>query len=150
MADDPQQQRKRKRLLVASIGVATVSFLSLQTGCEDAEPVTSGNLLPVPVGSVKDPALAGDAATDAAMDALVTSGNLVAPPVVQPKDAAADALIVSGNLVAPPARDAAAEAADGATDAATDGAAKDAAQSDAKIVIPPSGNLMPVPPLGPR
>ncbi len=146
MSDDPQQQRKRKRLLVASIGVATVSFMSLQTGCEDEEQISSvANLVAPPIDTFHDPSLA----RDAAMDALVTSGNLVAPPVVQPKDAAADALVVSGNLVAPPARDAAADAADSATDAAADGAAKDAA-ADAKIVIPPSGNLMPVPPLGPR
>ena len=154
MADDRQQLRRRKRLLVASIGVATVSFMSLQSGCQDDEPATSGNLLPLPVGSQNDPALASDAATDATMDALVTSGNLVAPPLppsgnlVAPpldaaiKDAAPDALITSGNLVAPPP-------ADAATDAAGDAAAKDA-ESDAKIVIPPSGNLMPVPPLGPR
>jgi hypothetical protein len=155
MTDDRQQQRRRKRLLVASIGVATVSFMSLQTGCQDEEPVTSGNLLPVPIGSVKDPALAGDAAADAATDALVTSGNLVAPPPTTgnllppapidagPKDAALDALIVSGNLVAPP-RDAAADA--------SDGAAKDSGQArDARIdtgIIPPSGNLVPAPPFG--
>jgi len=149
MAGDPHQQRKRKRLLVATIGVATVSFLGLQTGCRDEEPVSSGNLLPPgAIDTSNDPTLARDAASS---DPLVGTGNLVAPPPVSgnllppptavdagPKDAALDALIVSGNLVAPPPQDAAADASDGAA-------------KDAKVdtgIIPPSGNLMPAPDFG--
>jgi hypothetical protein len=65
-----------KKLLVASIGVATVSYVA----CSNTE--TSGNLA-APPGS--------DAASDAPTDAFFgaeTSGNLVAPP---PPDASADA-----------------------------------------------------------
>jgi hypothetical protein len=133
MAQDPKQQRARKRLLVATVGVATVSFLSLQTGCEDDEYITTvANLLAVPLDSSIDMAVVRDASTDATPlfpsanliavpvdsgpmdasgDALTTSGNLLPPP----QDASGDALITSGNLIPPP-HDA---AADAASDAAT-------------------------------
>lgn len=91
-----------KKLLVASIGVATVSYVA----CSNTE--TYGNLV-APPGS--------DAASDAPADAISdvffgaeTSGNLVAPP---PPDASTDA------------------AKDGAADGATDAPLGDAAVADA-------------------
>jgi hypothetical protein len=157
MTHDPQRQRKRKRLLVASVGVATISFMALHAGCSDDEPVGSGNLLPpAPVDASTDPAIARDAASDASSDALVSSGNLVAPPpptsgnLLPPapvdasaQDAAKDALVVSGNLVAPPPQDASSDASDAAL---KDGSAPKDARVDTGI--PSSGNLLP--PLGPR
>jgi hypothetical protein len=158
MTQDPQRQRQRKRLLVASVGVATVSFMALQTGCEDTDGLPyAANLLAIPLDGSIDFATVADAASDAQLDArpppLPTSGNLVAIPYdAGLKDAASDALVTSGNLVAPPPPDAAADAAsDGATDAASDAALKDAATpKDARVDtgIPSSGNLLP--PIGPR
>jgi hypothetical protein len=157
MSNDPQNPRKGKRLLVASIGVATVSFLSLQTGCEDGQMTNVANLLTPPVDTFHDPSHVPDAALDAASDALIPSANLLAPP----GDAAFDAIVPTGNLLAPPdasLHDAALDAIvtsgnllpppDAAADAAP---AKDAAPAhDAKVDtgLPTSGNLLP--PMGPR
>jgi hypothetical protein len=139
--------------LVASLGVATVSFMGLQTGCEDGDGhmTFTANLLAIPLDGSIDfstvppiPDAGGHASYDAAV--IPVSGNLIAP--IQdsgPKDAAvADALITSGNLLPPPPPDA-------AVDAASDAAAKDgSAPKDARVDtgIPSSGNLLP--PIGPR
>lgn len=149
MAHDPERQRKRKRLLVASVGVATVSFMGLQTGCDDSDGqmTFTANLLAIPLDGSIDFATVPDAATDARTGntlPLPPSANLLAIPLDSgARDASADALIVSGNLVAPPPPDAAA-------DAANDAAPKDGSIDDARVDtgIPASGNLLP--PLGPR
>jgi hypothetical protein len=87
-----------KKLLVASVGVAAISYMA----CTTSE--TSGNL----VSPIDDASVAPLDAADAKDDALISSGNLVAPP---PDDAGADAakdaadedvFIGSGNLVPPP------------------------------------------------
>lgn len=85
-----------KKLLVASIGVAAISYVATTAGCgatntdstvdasaSDAAPdrdITSGNLMPPP----KDPPPLGDAGSDAPADAtdedvFIGSGNLVPP-----------------------------------------------------------------------
>lgn len=148
--------RKGKRLLVAAVGVATVSFISGQ-GCEpDTTSFTSGNLLPAPPlvsGSTPD---AGDASSvgDAASDndvhtTIVVSGNLLPPPGTDASQAALDAasqdaapqdaapqnaardtgLPTSGNLLPPPRDAAVADAA--------------AQHGGRRIGMPPSGNLLP-------
>jgi hypothetical protein len=138
MREDPPHKRKGKRLLVASVGVATASYLALQSGCTELgeETYTSGNLLPPPQDSSIDGATTQDAAqpADGGSDALIVSGNLLPPPA----DASSDALITSGNLLPPP-REA---GIDPAQDAATDGAARD---GQADVGLPTSGNLLPPP-----
>jgi hypothetical protein len=76
-----------RKLLVASLGVAALSYV----GCGNG-PIT-GNLIAPP----------GDAATDAATDAPPSVGNLVAPPPADaaPPDAPGDAP-TAGNLLPPP------------------------------------------------
>jgi hypothetical protein len=150
MTRDLKRQRQRKRLLVASVGVATVSFMALHTGCDDsdAQLTNVANLL-VPLDGSIDFAFAPDANAPP----IPTSGNLLPLPQDSgPKDAGHDALVVSGNLVAPPPADAAADAAsDAAADAASDAAPSDgSAAHDARVDtgIPASGNLLP--PIGPR
>lgn len=148
MAQDPKQQRARKRLLVASVGVATVSFLSLQTACEDGDDhiTTVANLLAIPLDSSIDSVVVRDASTDARP--LFPSANLIAIPVdAGPSDASGDALVTSGNLLPPLPRDA---ATDAASDAAADAASDAATARDAKVDtgLPSSGNLVPVPPNG--
>lgn len=134
----PPSKKPGKRLLVASIGVATITYVSSQTGCaleHDDDPVTSGNLLSPP--SV-EPALRNDGGLrDGAADAeIFVSGNLVAPPY--DRDAT---IVTSGNLLPPP---------DAAThrDAEVD-ASKDAGKpKDSGLdwdAFPPSGNLLPPP-----
>ena len=138
----PPAKKPGKRLLVASIGVATITYVSSQTGCaaeHDDDPAVSGNLISPP--SV-EPALRNDGGLlDASGNLLpppdatiVTSGNLLPPP---------DATIVtSGNLLPPP--DASylqdAEPEDAATDASKP---KDSGFD--KDAFPPSGNLLPPP-----
>ena len=150
MRDDLPVRRKGKRLLVATIGVATVSYMGLHGGCtEDGEMVVVANLLVPPVETSHDPSLVDASAHDAGQDALVGSGNLLPPPVTSgnllppPTDAALDA---SGNLLPPPTD----ASLDGAADAATDAAhpADAAHPKDAKIDtgLPSSGNLLPIPP----
>jgi hypothetical protein len=75
--------RTKKMLLVAAVGVGTVSYVA----CSDNS--TSGNLVGPPVdGSVSG------------ADAFISSGNL-APPPVDASSSGADAFISSGNLVGP-------------------------------------------------
>lgn len=92
-----------RKLLVASLGVATLSYVACTTS------PSSGNLM-FPDG-------------DAAADGPVTSGNLMPPP---PPDGAADAKpdapVTSGNLMPPPPPDAgdAGDAGDSSSDAGRD------------------------------
>jgi hypothetical protein len=70
---------RTKKLLVATVGVASVSYLACS--------------------SSSSPTTAGDAASDAAVaDQFVSSGNLVGP---LPDASAPEAFMTSGNLVAP-------------------------------------------------
>jgi hypothetical protein len=70
MASSPSRRRRGRKLLVASIGVATVSYV---LACQTTE--TSGNLVaPPPTEAGKD-----------VRDDIISSGNLVAPP--PPEDA---------------------------------------------------------------
>jgi hypothetical protein len=48
MAAPPSRPRERKRLLVAAVGVATVSFVACDGCGPRVETFTSGNLLPAP------------------------------------------------------------------------------------------------------
>jgi hypothetical protein len=101
MAAPAAPERNRKRLLVAAIGVATISYASSQ-GCEPQPTMTStsGNLVPPPADANPLPP-----ARDAE---LPSSGNLLPPPprdAGPPQDAAPDALPTSGNLVPPPPRE---------------------------------------------
>jgi hypothetical protein len=155
MPKDPENQRKRKRLLVASIGVATVSFLGAQTGCnnEDDTIKSIANLLVPPFDTSQDPSVP----RDAEVDAFVPPGQGLTLDAAL-RDAAGDALTTSGNLLPPPAdaalgADAAADAArDAASDAAAD-AAKDAAPPKDTYIdtgLPSSGNLLPPLPSGDR
>jgi hypothetical protein len=142
---DNRPKRKGKQLLVASVGVATVSYLALQGGCVDEESIPLvANLLAPPWDASVDTVTAADAALpgDAALDALVTSGTLLPPPPPPPSacDAATDALTTSGNLLPPPPDLDAAQ--DAAADAASDAAARDA---KADTSLPTSGNLLPPP-----
>ncbi len=77
-----------KKLLVASLGVAAVSYVAC-----------SGEVASTDAG-------AGGA--DAAADRLVSSGNLIPPPIdaTPPRDAAPDVPPTSGNLMPPPPPDA--------------------------------------------
>jgi hypothetical protein len=138
MRRDSPDKRRGKRLLVASIGVATVSYLALQSGCTDLgeETFTSGNLVAPPLDASVEPVLPGDAArpADAGSDALIGSGNLLPPPA----DASSDALITSGNLLPPPPEG----GADAAPDAVRDAAARD---GQADVGLPSIGNLLPPP-----
>jgi len=117
--------RKGKALLVAAIGVATVSYLK---GCaEDHQSFSSGNLLPGP----PDPALTRDAAADGAAPSdasLPGSGNLLPPP--------GDASLppVSGNLLPPPG------------DASLPPVSGNLLPPPPDASLPPSGNLVPPPP----
>jgi hypothetical protein len=90
-----------KKLLVASLGVAAVSYVAC-----------SGQVAGTDAGA--------DAAADAAPDNLVTSGNLVPPPAdaTPPRDAAPDVPPTSGNLMPPPPPDAGDDggASDGGSD----------------------------------
>ena len=134
-AQDPSN--KRKRLLVASLGVATVSYLGMQAGCADGEEymTTISNLIAPPGDASFYPWPGSDAAVDAAL------GTDAQPPEAGGqdaalRDAAPDAIVTSGNLLPPP-------------DAATDAATQDASRAkDAQIDtgLPASGNLMPMPP----
>jgi hypothetical protein len=147
MAPPTRSPRKGKRLLVAAVGVATVSFVSSQ-GCEPhTETFTSGNLLPAPPYEAGiSPVTSPDAADHAPLDAsgpLPTSGNLLPPQPLDASQTAMDAahvaasthdssLPTTGNLLPPP-RDA----------AIGDAAIKDAGRP----ILPPSGNLVPAPPM---
>jgi len=95
MTQPPASPRKGKRLLVAALGVATVSFASGQ-GCgsdSGTERFTSGNLIPAPpleAGAFPRDAALPEALPDAqAKDAgvLPPSGNLPPPPAPAPPKA---------------------------------------------------------------
>lgn len=92
-------ERKGKRLLVAAIGVATISYMSSQSGCkrEPTATTTSGNLVP-------PPAEAGPVPPDDI--GVQSSGNLVPPPPADAgrvEDAGVEVpLVPTGNLVVPP------------------------------------------------
>jgi len=123
--------RKGRALLVAAIGVATMSYGGVQSGCSTSI-TTSGNLVSPPPAD----AGTGDAGSD--KDAsMPTSGNLLPPP--EP-DAA---IVSSGNLVPPPPLD-------GGSDAGPipDGAVPDAGDAGDGS-LPTSGNLLPPPALLP-
>jgi hypothetical protein len=63
MAGSKKRERSGRRLLVAAIGVATVSYASSQGGCK-REPVssfTSGNLIPPPAADAGPPQSEQDA-----------------------------------------------------------------------------------------
>jgi hypothetical protein len=108
---------RTKKLLVAAVGVASVSYLA----CSSSD--TTG-------------ASGGDASADATNDALVSSGNLVAPL----PEASPDVFMSSGNLVAP--------LPEGSTDAPAD-APKDAQGDALQDVFIGSGNLVaPLPDAG--
>ncbi|HEX6239922.1 MAG TPA: hypothetical protein VFZ61_03470 [Polyangiales bacterium] len=127
MADNSANQRKRKRLLVASVGVATVSFLAVQAGCEEPRQYTVANLLAPPdFGSAERGDAAQDASPlDATPDALPASGNLVMPPLdAAPHDAKGHTIATSGNLIPVPG--------DAALDALWDAQPSDAQPSDAQ------------------
>jgi hypothetical protein len=72
MAGSNERERRGRRLLVAAIGVATVSYASAQSGCK-REPVssfTSGNLIPPPADVGAPPSEQGsDAAAPSTTDA---------------------------------------------------------------------------------
>jgi hypothetical protein len=100
VADSPNNgERKGKRLLVAAIGVATISYVSSQSGCkrEPTSTTTSGNLVPPPAEAKPTPP------DDIGVQ---SSGNLVPPPAADAgrgQDAAIEVpLPPSGNLVPPP------------------------------------------------
>ena len=157
MSDQPPfkpKGRKGKALLVAAIGVATVSYLK---GCaEEHQSFSSGNLLPGP----PDPALTRDAAADGAAPSdasLPGTGNLLPPPgdaslppvsgnlLPPPPDGS---LPVSGNLVPPPPPSDAGRLVDAAAlvDAELPPAPSDAGKpNDAQVkdALPPVGNLLP-------
>jgi hypothetical protein len=106
-------KRPTKKLLVAAVGVATVSYVACgDTSNPPPPPVdaqadmpVSGNLVPPPDATVDDGGDPADMQPD-----LPVSGNLVPPPDAtvddggDPADMQPD-LPVSGNLVPPPEED---------------------------------------------
>jgi len=126
--------RKGRALLVAAIGVATMSYGGVQSGCGSTI-VTSGNLVsPPPADAGAGDAGAGDAGSDKD-GSMPVSGNLLPPP----EDDAG--IVTSGNLLPPPPLD-------GGPDAGrvTDGAVPDAGDAGDGS-MPTSGNLLPPPAL---
>ncbi len=95
MSTPPPDKKRGRKLLVAAVGVATVSYV---VACGST---TSGNLMPPEdTGKADGGGEAGDAGFD------VSSGNLVAPDTGTPDttDAATDTGgfdVSSGNLVPP-------------------------------------------------
>ncbi len=77
--DPPSPPRKRlgRKLLVAAVGVATVSYVAC------SQNTTSGNLVAPPADAMTD------VAPDVGPDAI--SGNLIAPPPDAAPDASVDA-----------------------------------------------------------
>jgi hypothetical protein len=106
MSQPPLRARTRKRLLVASVGVATVSFACTQKS-ERYEISTSGNLVAVPIeASVEPVADAGSATTSGGRDAQPAapeSGNArdAASGDGDAKSARPHPLPTTGNLVPP-------------------------------------------------
>ena len=96
----PSQSRK---LLIASIGVATISYVAACGGSSD--PPTSGNLVSPPAAGAAGTVSGG---ASGAAGFPPTSGNLVAPPAAGAGGTVsgggtAGVPPTSGNLVAPPA-----------------------------------------------
>jgi hypothetical protein len=146
MVPPPARPRTGKRLLVAAVGVATVSFASTQ-GCEPEGGgytiVTSGNLV---AGPPYEAGTSAVTAPDARLPGPASDASVVDPRQPRPDAAAAEAtrdaasvreardagLPTSGNLLPPP----------------RDAAVGDAASKEAgRPVLPPSGNLLPAPPV---
>src|SRR4029079_14079633 len=94
-----------RKLLIASVGVATINYVAACGGSSTGDP-TSGNLVAPQAGSANSGQGGGSAGTPP------TSGNLVAPPPA----GAGGIPPTSGNLVAPPPA-----GAGGATNAGTGG-----------------------------
>jgi len=84
------QRPRRRKLLAATIGLATVSYV-VGVGCAAPDEDPADTTLST-----------GQAASED--DRGVTSGNLPAPPP-PPKDAGIDQGVTSGNLPAPPPKD---------------------------------------------
>lgn len=123
--------RRGRALLVAAIGVATMSYGGVQSGCGTTI-ATTGNLVsPPPAEAGAGDAGAGDGGSDKD-GAMPVSGNLLPPPET---DAG---IVTSGNLLPPPPLD-------GGSDAGhvPDGAVPDAGDGS----MPTSGNLLPPPAL---
>jgi hypothetical protein len=83
MAGSSKRERRGRRLLVAAIGVATVSYASSQGGCK-REPVssfTSGNLIPPPADAGPPPEQGIDTAPLSITDAWLPpdAGGAKAP-----------------------------------------------------------------------
>ena len=103
-----RQPSKSRKLLIASVGVATINYVA---ACGH-ESVTSGNLVaPLPnhagaPASVEDAAVlsvagtGGSSGNGGAAAIPPTSGNLVAPPTLPPRPM--DTPPTSGNLMPPP------------------------------------------------
>lgn len=86
-------QRKTKKLLTAAVGVATVSYVvacgrTSPDSQRDGRPVASTDPSSTTQGMPPGPG--------------TISGNLVAPPVVEPPPPPPNTGVISGNLVAPP------------------------------------------------
>jgi hypothetical protein len=90
-------KKQSRKLLVAAAGVAAINYANACTSS-----VNTGNPA-FPENTV-------DAQADAKDDALIVSGNLIAPSERDAGkdvgDAEPDAMIISGNLIAPPEQDA--------------------------------------------
>jgi hypothetical protein len=128
MQTSSQRKRAGKRLLVAAIGVATVSFVGAQSGCApDTDDLDARDETSAPYDdegaapSVSDQSLT----SSAARLKLPQSGNLLPPPGIDPGTVVLPpkGFPPSGNLMAPPGN------------------------YEPPIVVgpvlPPSGNLMP-------
>jgi hypothetical protein len=87
----PIQTRTKKKLLVAAVGVASVSYV----GCSSNMTTTANLMVP-----------SQDASSDAEGDAFISSGNLVIVAPDSPPDAPADAtddmFVTTANLAPPP------------------------------------------------
>jgi hypothetical protein len=102
MSEQTARRRNRKQLLIAAVGVATVSYLG--SGCNRVQvsSATSGNLMAPPPAEAAVPQLAD--AGQVAPGPIAPSGNLMAPPqdaALQAPDVL-DTPNVSGNLMPPP------------------------------------------------
>jgi hypothetical protein len=126
MAARIQRKRASKHLLVAAMGVATVSYVSTQSGCApdtDVADEDPSNGAPyddeAPVIDSAEQALSVSASAASATNIQVLTapkivlppvgnlmappvGNLMAPPVVKPPIVVVPVLPPVGNLMAPP------------------------------------------------
>ena len=102
MQNDTQRRRAGKRLLVAAIGVATVSYVSTQSGCaaggETAHDVSSEDVAPYDDEE-------GEAEIGSASQALQTSLTVKKPAMAAVKKLPWEIIVVRppvGNLMGPP------------------------------------------------